>query len=449
MLKRIKPAEVEIGMFIHKLEGGWLSHPFWRARFLLTDEKRLAKLRGSAIDAVIIDTERGRDLAGAAGDQPARDPAARAASPHGLPPHTPASRRRVVTPVASAKVSPDNATSFAPRSRAREFGQARRVTERAEQTMTRVLLQIRLGKAIQPNTVVPVIEDVLASIQRNPHALHGLMRCRRNSGYVYRHAVAVSALMITLARRLRLSAAQVREAGLAGLLLDVGIGLLPVDLEALGGDYRRIEPELLASHASLGERHLAASNLPQTVIRAAREHHERHDGAGYPDGLAGDTIGLYGRMGAICAAYDELTNDAHGAPGLDPATAMQTLREDVGAHDPALLDSFIEAMGVYPVGAVVLLRSGRLALVIEQNTWDHSRPVVRPFWSLETRGAIKAAELALAECFGVDAIEGTADPAEFGVPDFAELRDSLLAPQPAKRGKRKAAAGDEGAPSLA
>ena len=64
MLKRIAPSQAQIGMFIHKLEGSWFSHPFWKSRFLLTDPGQLARLRHSEVDGVIIDTDKGRDIDG-------------------------------------------------------------------------------------------------------------------------------------------------------------------------------------------------------------------------------------------------------------------------------------------------------------------------------------------------------------------------------------------------
>lgn len=61
MLKRISTDDIELGMFIHKLEGSWFRHPFWKSRFLLEDQELLDTLRGSGIEGVVIDTGRGKD----------------------------------------------------------------------------------------------------------------------------------------------------------------------------------------------------------------------------------------------------------------------------------------------------------------------------------------------------------------------------------------------------
>ena len=420
MLKRIDPKNVELGMFIHQMEGSWFSHPFWKSRFLLTEPARLELLRTSTIPGVIIDTERGRDL-----DEPLAAPPRQSAAPNPAP----APRRAYAQPaparqtaVAATRATP----SLAPRSLAREFGQASRTAERSQRAVSRLFFEARLGKMIKPGLVEPVINDILASVQRNPHAFNGLMRCKQGSEHLYHHALAVSALMISLGRKLRLPPDMLRQAGLAGLLQDVGIGHLPVELASFQGDHRLIPPEIMRDHVELGHAVLVAGGLPEPVATACLQHHERMDGAGYPQGLTGPAIGVLGRMAAICDTYDELVNGNGPATGLDPAAAIERMQEQPGAYDATMLESFIEAMGVYPIGSVVALRSGRLAMVVDQCPHDIARPTVRAFYSLVTGGMIAPVEIALATCQGEDAIEGTVSPEAYGISDMAALREKLF-----------------------
>ncbi|MCC6828948.1 MAG: DUF3391 domain-containing protein [Novosphingobium sp.] len=423
MLKKISVADVELGMFIHKLEGNWFKHPFWKSRFLLEDPQTLSSLQMSDVPAVVIDTTRGYDVR----PLPHR---AKSAAP---PPAGPALRARIARDsrpapgLAASGASPTGLRSTAPLGMAREFGNARQVERNSRKMISRVFLEARLGKTFDSSQVEPVVEDIFASIQRNPHAFNGLMRCRNENEYTFRHALAVSALMVSLGRQMKLGPQQIREAGLVGLLMDVGAGLLPVDLSQMGGDFRRVDPAILRQHVQLGHDFLeAAGDIPDEVLRACREHHERIDGAGYPAGLCGEEISLLARMAAICDAYDELVADGIDQRGSDPAWALRHMGEDAGRFDQEILQRFIDAMGVYPIGSFVRLRSERLAMVIDEDAADYSRPKVRTFYSLRLDKRIKSETIALARCYGEDEIVGLADLAGIELAELRKLRESLF-----------------------
>lgn len=418
MLKRISPSQVEMGMFIHKLEGSWLKHPFWRSKFLLEDDETLDDLRESEIDAVVIDISRGRDVTPPRVGTPAK-PAERGA-------RAPASaqRRRFTPPREPAGF---NFKSTSPQPTAREFGNAARLAERGRKVVSKVFLEARLGKTISTEAVEPVIEDIFASIQRNPHAFNGLMRCKRDNEFLYRHALACSALMISLGRQLGLPPSEIREAGLAGLLFDVGINHLPVDLEAIGGDIRRVPPEIAQQHTQLGFNFLIASGIPEAVALTALHHHERHDGTGYPAGLLGPSIPLFSRMAAVCDTYDQLAGGAGAAHAVDPGAVLAEMAQMAGAFDPEIFAAFVESIGVYPIGTFVRLRSNRLAMVIDLDPSSPTKPTVRVFYSLEQSQRVRGEDIALSQCFGLDAIEGPADLAMFDPEEIAGLRQKIVA----------------------
>lgn len=280
MLKKISPAQVELGMFVHKLEGSWFKHPFWKTKFVLEDPVTLEDLRDADIEAVVIDVSKGCDVLIRRGDAPPPRPA-RPTAPKPLEP------RRVAAPSAPA---PFDYRSTAPQGTVREFGHAARTADRGRKIVTRLFLEMRLGKTIPAKAVEPVIEDIFASVQRNPHAFNGLMRCKQDNEFLYRHALACSALMISLGRALKLTPDEIREAGLAGLMFDVGLNLLPVDLAEYGNDHRQLPAAILMQHAELGANFLEASGLPPAVSTVARHHHERFDATGYPPGWVAATF---------------------------------------------------------------------------------------------------------------------------------------------------------------
>lgn len=409
MLKRVEVAEIELGMYIHKLEGSWFKHPFWRARFLLTDPQRLRVLVESDVDAVIIDTDRGLDVCG--GEGPANELPTRVAR---------ATRRQMPVIQTTAAVRTFASRPASTLSTVMEFGKARKAMGRASRIVSRVFLEARLGKAIGAKSVEPVIEDIYASVQRNLYAFNGLMQCRQDSEFVYRHALAVSALMIALARQMKLSPDDTRDAGMAGLLMDIGMGQLPVDLASADGDSSD-------QHTILGYALLkAAGDIPERVLRVCLRHHERLDGSGHPNALAGAEIDLFSRMAAICDIYDILVSGGNGAPPLDPAEAVRLLGDLGRTIDQEIVRHFIETVGVYPIGALVRLRSDRLAMVIDEDPFESALPAVRVFYSLALGKRLKGETIALAHCYGEDEIVGAADLAGLDLPDAAELRRSIL-----------------------
>ncbi len=409
MLKRIETGAVTLGMFIHKLEGNWFSHPFWTTRFLLIDPEQLDQLQASKVTGVIIDTEHGLDpdnLAphGAIPPLPAplmAKPAVRAGS-GGFAisaaeyPRTPAQ-----PPAKPARVlaAPPNEVS-------RAFGKAQVVAERGLKLVAEVFLEMRLGKAITPARLSPAIDSVIASVQASPFAFNGLMRLRQDGEDIYRHGLATSALMIALGRTMRLPPADVHAAGQAGLLLDIGMAKLRA--ERADGDRGRgdLPAEVWQSHVRLGYDFILKSRLPLAVAGACLEHHERIDGTGWPGRMSGAAISKLGRMAAICDTYDTLASATDGRPGLDPAQALRQMRGDHGAFDPALIALFETTIGIWPTGTVVELRSGRMAVVIDQNRDAADRPLVAVFYAPASRERIGNTFIDLSTCYGTDAIAG-------------------------------------------
>lgn len=412
MLKQIAVSDLELGMFVHKFEGGWFDHPFWKAKFLIEDTEKLAAIRVSKVRAVVIDTARGRDLAPAASAAPGT-PAASAA---------PAARIRNIRQRTAVQVAAPGPVSMA-----QELETAATIAEQAQGKLAKAHLAARLGKALDVRKVEPVVSDILASVRRNPQAFSGLMRCKLKNEAVFRHSLSVSALMVALADRMKLPAADIHNCGLAGLLLDIGVNYLPYVGDPPGGDFRNLSERIWQQHAMLGHRALANDgDLPQLVLDACLMHHERMDGRGYPQRLAGDAIPQVARMAAICDSFDFHLTGSDRSIALDPAAAIEAMRADSGAYDPEILRVFIETVGLYPVGSFVVLTSRKLAMVIDEGGKDPLRPVVQAFYSLETGERILPHRIALSEGNDNEHILGIADLAGLDLPEDAQLRELVF-----------------------
>lgn len=411
-------------MVIANYEGRWFDHPFWRSRVALRNERQVAKMHASPIEWVVIDTAEGADV----------EPEYAASSPAASPP--PAmirgQRRAAQAEPAAPAPAPPRASGAAI---ARDFGRAGAAIARNEKRVSKVFFEVRLGKTIRAATIEPVISDLLEAVRHNTGAFFGLLMSRRDGDALYRHALAVSGLMITLARQLALPEHEVRLAGMAGLFLDCGTALAtPPEIDAVDAHLAGTDPEAEATaesdhamHVTVGTAFLARSGLDPAVIRATREHHERIDGTGFPAGLTYGEISRLGRMAAICDTYDDLLNPEDGSRVHDPAEAVRALLDGGPGFDPLLLGRFIEAIGVYPAGAFVRLRSGRPALVVSLDPLDTSLPTVMAFQPRHEGGIAAPQLIDLAACYGADAIDSMLDPLECGYDDCQALRDALFA----------------------
>jgi len=413
VLKKIPVADLELGMFVHKLEGSWFDHPFWKAKFLLEDVARLNALKESRVQFVIIDVAKGIDV----NERPASaKPVAAGAASLGT--------ARVQTIKRRAELRLDVSQ---PVSMQDELSVATQIADHGRERLGKIFNDAKLGKALDVRKVEPVVSDILASVRRCPQAFSGLMRCKLKNEQIFRHALSVSALMVALADRMKLSGPEIFSSGQAGLLLDIGVNYLPGMVDPWTGGRRQADVPVWQSHVLLGYRALQnEEGLPQTVLDACLMHHERLDGSGFPQRSVGDDIPRIARMAAICDSFEFLLAGAMGRPALDPAAAVAELRAQVGAFDEDILRLFVETVGLFPVGSFVELSDGNLAMVIDEDRKDPLRPVVQVFYSLERRERLLPHRIALAQREPDKSIIGIADPSGLELPPVAQLRELVF-----------------------
>jgi HD-GYP domain-containing protein (c-di-GMP phosphodiesterase class II) len=427
MLKRIPVEDVQLGMFLHKLEGSWLSHPFWKSKFLLTDPEQLEDLKASQVAGVFIDTAKGADVKPREALPSERTPPAQyqVTQPRfgRAGPLFTSSRTQPIRGAAMAAAErPFDPLSKIPRTTAQEIGTATALARKSTKVMRRVFDQARLGKAVKLTALEPMIDEISSSIQRNPHAFTGIARLKKDNEYLYMHSLTVCALMINLARQLDLPADKVRTAGLAGLLMDVGMAHIPQEIYDKEGPLSDQEMKIVRTHTTLAHDFLLmGGDLPEEVLDVCLHHHERLDGGGYPHGLAGDDIQQFARMAAVCDVYDAMTSNRPLKKGSDPADVLARMGEAQGQYDPQIFEALVRSMGIYPIGSLVRLRSNRLAVVVAQNQDDFTLPSVRAFYSIDLAKFVPLEEINLAHCYGQDQIMLRELPANWDLGEWDKI----------------------------
>lgn len=341
-------------MYVQGFDGSWFDHPFWRTRFVIRSQRELIRVRESAVDAVIID-----DALGAAPVSPPRP-----ALPAWTPPPRPSA------PAWRPGPAKPHETDFAS-----SYGRATKLFSRSRRTMNAMFSDVRLGKAIKADKLAPLIEDITGSIDENPRAFLSIAQLKNRHEYTYMHSVAVCALMINLARELRLNETAVRDAGMAGLLHDIGKAVMPVEILDKPGALTDDEYGVMKSHPVRGHALLSkSSGVSHNALEVCLRHHERFDGNGYPDGIAGERLSLFARMSALCDVYDAVTSERAYKQPWTPTETIARMRAWTGHFDPEMFEIFVKSVGIYPVGALVRLKSGRPAMVIGENRDDPTRP---------------------------------------------------------------------------
>jgi HD-GYP domain-containing protein (c-di-GMP phosphodiesterase class II) len=229
--------------------------------------------------------------------------------------------------------------------------------------------------------------------------------------------------MVSLARQVGLDEQAVREAGMAGLLHDLGKAVMPMDVLNKPGKLTDDEFRLIKSHPVEGHRLLAEGKTASAIVLdVCLHHHEKVDGSGYPDRLPGDQISLFAKMGAVCDVYDAITSNRPYKAGWDPAESIRKMTEwSKGHFDERVFQAFIKSIGIYPVGSLVKLGSGRLAVVIEQSDRSLLTPRVKVFFSTKSQTYLVPEVLDLSRPGVTDKIVGREDAANWGIKNMDDL----------------------------
>lgn len=395
MLKKISVRDVKLGMYLQEVCGSWMEHPFWKKSFKLTSPKELATLMECGIQEIWIDTDKGLDVESSAVGQSEEE-----------------AKQNIELKLQQAVTTPTKPRPVF--SMQEELTQARKIHSQSKEAVTSMFNEVRMGKALEIAEIGTLVDDISASITRNPEAFLSLSRLKNKDNYTYLHSVAVCALMIALGKQMGLDEALLKDLGMAGLLHDVGKMMIPDEVLNKPGKLTDEEFETVKNHPLRGWEILKDSpGVCGMAIDVCLHHHERVDGKGYPDKLSGENISLFARMGAVCDVYDAITSVRCYKSGWEPSEAIRKMAEwQEGHFDKVIFQAFVKTIGIYPSGTLVKLKSTRLAVVIQQSETNLLTPIVKVFFSTSKNKQLMPEILDLSD--SIDGILNAEDPAKWG-----------------------------------
>jgi len=345
-LREIPVEELTFGMYVSKLDRPWTETPFVFQGFVLKSEKQIDVLK-KYCKHVFVDPEK-EDLS-----EVTRVTAEDIAKVRGT---------TVYKEVASVEA---------------ELPRAQAVYTRTTVVVKELSRAVEIGNAIDSSRSQEAVTQITESVVRNPDAMALLIKLQEKSGATLSRAVEVSVMMTIFGRFLQLPHERLEILGMLGLLQDVGKLKLPIEL-ALRGPSSGAEIDLYRTHVNHSVEILSqAHGLPAELSGLASLHHEHFDGSGYPRGLRGDAIALSGFIAGIVDSYDTLTAPPPLGEYMTPANALNTIFKGRGTlFHPALVEQFIQCIGAFPVGSMVELNSGEIAVVYSQNMVRRLQPRV-------------------------------------------------------------------------
>jgi len=353
---KVYVGDLQLGMYVCELDRPWLETDFLLQGFPIHTENELLRLQETC-QYVFVDLER---------------------TPEEL-------RWRLLTrsagfghtnPVLSGKPAAVSREAVA---FSEELARARRIYDESRRYVIRALDDARLGRAIDTRQARVLVKQMAESIVRNDHALVWLTQLKARDEYTLTHCINVSILALSFGRHLGLAQDSLIELGLGALLHDLGKMQVPLEILNKPGRLTAEEFAVMKKHPDYGYALLTRHDpdVSAAVLDIVRHHHERLDGQGYPDGLPADTISPLTRIATIVDVYDAITSDRVYHDGMTPHDALGNLfRWAPGNFDMQLVEEFIRCLGIYPVGSLVELNTGEVAVVATFNEAHRLKPTV-------------------------------------------------------------------------
>ena len=380
--RKIEVSGLRVGMYVSELDRPWLETPFLFQGFFIRSKNEIDELHEHC-EFVYIDLEQSL-VAANQSDAAKPQQSVQEAEPAEQPARKFGFWQRLLqlfgrrqeptvdTPPKPGEYYQDTVSV------ADELVVAKSVHTGSLQCLVDVLNNVRQGATLRVPDLEVVVDGMVDSVLRNSTAMSLLVRMQKIDDYTHAHSLATSMWALIFGRHLGLDKQSLKLLGLGGLLLDVGKTKLPQQLLQATGPMTDVAQTHLRSHVQLGVELLqAAESIDPKVIDMVATHHERFDGSGYPDGLAGNQIPVFGRIGGIVDSYAAMSSNRPYGQAMSSYDAMREFKSLADKSFQAeLVEQFIQAIGIFPAGTLVELSTDEIAVVLKEHRASRLLPEV-------------------------------------------------------------------------
>lgn len=230
------------------------------------------------------------------------------------------------------------------------------------------------------NQTMAISRKLVNSLKNNAEATISIANLKVYDDYTYNHSLGVSILSIAIGLELDLSTQDLYDLAFCALLHDIGKMAVPIEIIAKPSKLTADEFDIVKQHPAKGAEFFLKHDLVNNQIyEGVLTHHEKYDGTGYPNGLSGNDIPLFGRIISVADVYDALTSMRPYRKPSIPSEAIEYIMGSSGtAFDIEIVKAFLKKVSPYPIGSCVKLYNGEVAIVVKQNDNNPLRPVIRP-----------------------------------------------------------------------
>lgn len=300
----------------------------------------------------------------------------------------------------------------------REIKQATIIKEHAHNLIKGYMEDVRMGRPLDPEVANTQAKEIVDSLFRNEDALVSLTRLKSFDEYTFTHSVNVAVLVTSFAKKLGFSRLRLERLAVGGICHDLGKAKIPLEVLNKPGRFTPEEREIMKTHPVHSYEILEETeDIHSDSKRIALEHHERLDGNGYPHGKSFHELHIDTNIASICDVYDAMTSARPYKPAMPLPQSIEFLLERAGTEFKRnLLEVFVEHIGAYPVGSLVELMSGELAIVKQLHHEDLTRPYVLIITDKYKKMVEKPAVILLADFESKDkTIARYMDPIQFNM----------------------------------
>ena len=230
---------------------------------------------------------------------------------------------------------------------------------------------------------IRVIQNMVDLVMEDEKIALGLSTIRDYDDYTFTHSINVATLSMCLGRRIGISRTSLNRIGICGLFHDLGKLDVPIEIIQKPGKLSESEFEEIKKHTLYSVTQIirlqADRDLKSKILLSPFEHHLKYDFSGYPKTNRKKPVSLFGRILTITDVFDAITSPRiYRHSVFSPDQALGSMLGGAGTDfDPILLKVFINMLGVYPIGSLLKLDTGELALVMDTGKKSNgTRPMV-------------------------------------------------------------------------